>query len=461
MNLNTATEVNTKNDPMDSDEKLISQLENGYQIKGEINFDECKHIYKLIGDTKDPKWTPYMGALWRKMEILLNVRKIDEKYIIPTEPVEKIQEVIDHPVRGAEVTKPSKDYRHWCFTWNNYPTEIVNDNKWGQVGLWIQVLSKLNYNYIVVGEEIAPNTGTRHLQGYVQFKSAKRLQTIRKAMEPHSAHWFVCKGNAEQNRTYCTKDGKYWEDGEINNQGSRNDLYEVQASIKSGASMINIAEDNFGAYVKYERSFTKYRDLIMQQAASKMREVEVEYWYGDTGTGKTYTAYTENKNAFIVSEGVTGFWWTGYEYQETVIMDEFRGNVPAGQLLRLLDVYPVQVSVHGGTRWLCATKIVIISNLSFNDLYKNIDDRTRAALNRRFKSCTLFENKDDTISTKKYGNDGTVVENIIDKFWNKATSGSQTCFDFAKKCDRSGVGNNENHATDSENEKFLPFSKDA
>lgn len=43
--------------------------------------------------------------------------------------------------------------RSWCFTWNNYPAAYQ------------PVLDQLDVRYLCVGEEIAPGTGTPHLQG--------------------------------------------------------------------------------------------------------------------------------------------------------------------------------------------------------------------------------------------------------------------------------------------------------
>lgn len=295
--------------------------------------------------------------------------------------------------------------RRWCFTWNNYPTNYKD------------YLPNLKYSYIIAGEEIG-KTGTPHIQGYVEFKSPKRLGTLVKAV--NGVHWIKCRGSAEQNKNYCHKGeqsheefeslgvkgpnyGKnaiVYEDGDPGKQGNRSDLDAIKTEIDNGMSMLSIAQDNFGDYVRYHKGFEKYRYLVNAEAAKKIRDVNVEYWWGDTGTGKTYTAFTENPDAFMISEGVTGFWWTGYEGQKTIIMDEFRGNVPACQLLRILDIYPVQLSVHGGYVWCAATKIIITSNVDFEELYKNVDQRTKEALRRRIKNIRFFKKCDATEVTE-------------------------------------------------------------
>lgn len=51
-------------------------------------------------------------------------------------------------------------------------------------------------------EEIAPTTGTRHLQGFVQFKKPVRAP---ERFKEWKAHWEKCKGNEQQNLDYIHK----------------------------------------------------------------------------------------------------------------------------------------------------------------------------------------------------------------------------------------------------------------
>lgn len=300
---------------------------------------------------------------------------------------------------SATEVNDKRQARRWCFTWNNYPDD------------WKVLLGVLKYKYIFCGEEIG-ESGTKHIQGYAEFNSGKRLITLKKANG--CIHWEICKGNQEQNIAYCSKDSITWEDGDKGNQGCRSDLDELKSVIDSGVSMLSLAEDNFSSFVRYHKGLEKYQYMRQQaEASSKLREVTVEYWWGDTGTGKTYTAFTENPGSFMVSEGVTGFWWTGYNGQETIIMDEFRGNIPACQLLRILDIYPVQFSIHGGYVWCNAKKFIITSNVDFEDLYQGVDPRTKAALRRRITNIRTFVTKCDATEVAG-GNTVTPAEKIAD-----------------------------------------------
>ncbi len=59
----------------------------------------------------------------------------------------------------------------------------------------------------IFGQEVA-ETGTPHLQGYLEFKNARAFGGVA-ALVPR-AHLLKAKGNREQNLKYCKKEGK-WE----------------------------------------------------------------------------------------------------------------------------------------------------------------------------------------------------------------------------------------------------------
>jgi len=100
---------------------------------------------------------------------------------------------------GNNKTSPSSSNKQispakrWCFVFNN-PTDatlssIVPD---------VQRLC----DYAVIGHEVG-ESGTPHLQGYIEFKKkARPLNLFVKGM-----NWDKCKGNRAQNTDYCSKDG--------------------------------------------------------------------------------------------------------------------------------------------------------------------------------------------------------------------------------------------------------------
>ena len=81
--------------------------------------------------------------------------------------------------------------------------------------------------------------------------------------------------------------------------------------------------------------------------------------------------------------------WDGYQGQEHVVVDEFRGAIDISHLLRWLDRYPVIVEVKGSSAVLKASTIWITSNLHPKDWYFGLDELTLAALLRRMEIIEL------------------------------------------------------------------------
>ena len=81
--------------------------------------------------------------------------------------------------------------RAWCFTWNNYPADYRN------------TLDGIECRYLCFGEEVAPDTGTPHIQGYVYYANVKRFAAVRRDLS--NCHITPANGSAEQNRQYCGK----------------------------------------------------------------------------------------------------------------------------------------------------------------------------------------------------------------------------------------------------------------
>ena len=97
----------------------------------------------------------------------------------------------------------AKKVRAWCFTENN-PTRTV---------LFPDGLPD-GIKYIVYQLERG-EAGTPHLQGYIALARPQRMAWIKKITSKTAegvvftvferAHLLQAKGNAEQNKTYCTK----------------------------------------------------------------------------------------------------------------------------------------------------------------------------------------------------------------------------------------------------------------
>lgn len=124
----------------------------------------------------------------------------------------------------------------WSFTYNG-----------ALPGQTIEVGNENGVAYMIYQHELAPETGRRHIQGYIRFANRKRFQTVQAWLAARGcggAHIEAASGNEEQNRTYCSKIesrapggdpiefGVY--DADAGKQGKRSDLEAATGAIDRG-----------------------------------------------------------------------------------------------------------------------------------------------------------------------------------------------------------------------------------
>lgn len=105
-------------------------------------------------------------------------------------------------------------------------------------------------------------------------------------------------------------------------------------------------------------------------------------FWGRTGSGKSRDAWAAAGDNAYCKDPRSKF-WCGYDRQEHVIFDEFRGGIDIGHILRWTDRYPVIVEIKGSAVPLCAKNIWFTSNIHPRDWYPELDQETQAALLRR------------------------------------------------------------------------------
>lgn len=103
--------------------------------------------------------------------------------------------------KSASVLARSHKFRRMCFTYNNY-----TDEHYTQI---VSFCRKESSKWII-GKEIAPGTGTPHLQGYMEFANPRSWDSLRR-MWPW--HLEKAKGTADENFVYCSKDNDFVSDG--------------------------------------------------------------------------------------------------------------------------------------------------------------------------------------------------------------------------------------------------------
>lgn len=271
---------------------------------------------------------------------------------------------------------------NWIFTINN-PGE---GDDWSQLGFADTVA------YACWQLECGAE-GTRHLQGWIVFKTRVRLSTVKSASQHlQRAHLEVQRGTNRQAKDYVTKDDTRvagpWEylaanasppsldapsgrRGVTQDSGSKRSAWgEILPRLEAGESpedlllagainssgIMRLATD---AWVAME---SRKRDLRCDRA----RVVVIT---GPTGCGKSHWIYTnrdgiDGGSAYSLPLTKDTKWWDGYQGEKICLLDDFYGekNIEWSTLLRYLDKYPVRVEKKGSSAQLKVSTWFITSN---------------------------------------------------------------------------------------------------
>lgn len=247
-------------------------------------------------------------------------------------------------------------WRHVCATLNNYtPEELAN----------CKLTAEKTATYGIIGLETS-QTGTPHLQIYMEFGVQHRISELRSLISPRAA-MFKRKGNPIQASSYCRGDytttkGKYkpknevcFEYGELSKQGERSDWRLARDTLLEGRSVVEVIETQ-PHLLPNIRALTQYQTLISK---SSHRDLKVIVLYGVSGAGKTRWAFDNYPELFSKPDGD---WWDGYSGQKTVLLDDFAGGLPFSTLLKVADRYPLSLPVKGGFVPAAYDTLIITSN---------------------------------------------------------------------------------------------------
>lgn len=241
--------------------------------------------------------------------------------------------------------------RNICFTLNNYTPENI------------QALKGMDIiRYCIIGEEVAPKTGTPHLQGYIQLGKQIRFNGLIKLfhsldMKPHIEN---ARGTPEQNINYCkgltkkkTPNEVVHEWGELKAQGRRSDIEDLYEMVKEGRTDVELMEESPRDYAKYYKAIDRMRQNLTYETNKKYllessQKLELRPWQSEAlkvleeqddrqvlwvvdpvgNNGKTTLAkyLTAVNDAFYVQNGKCTDIAYAYNYEEYVVFDFTRSQ---------------------------------------------------------------------------------------------------------------------------------------
>jgi hypothetical protein len=261
--------------------------------------------------------------------------------------------------------------RRFCFTWNNYPLDAEDTLRC--------IAERKQITYMVVGRE-SGESGTAHLQGYMHFKHAITFSALKRLLP--SVHIERARGTGAENLAYCSKDGDFFEIGELPKEAG-----DSGAAVWS--SILSAAESGNWTWIKreYPRIWIAFRERLLSMRVPRTGVIDGdtmnEWWVGTTGTGKSRLAW--EKYGEICYQKQLNKWWDGYDAQPVVIIEEWspKNEVTASALKIWADRYPFTAQIKGGTlQKIRPTKIIVISNYRLVDCFP--DTRDAEPIARRF-----------------------------------------------------------------------------
>lgn len=240
--------------------------------------------------------------------------------------------------------------------------------------------------YMCLSDEIGEN-GTFHTHIYLHFRSAVRFSSLEKKFK--GGHFEMARGSSLQNKEYVFKEGKWegtskcdtnihdshYEMGELpieRGQGHRSDLDDLYDMIKSGMSDYDIITECPSYILQIDRLDKVRQTIRNEQFKNVFREVKCTYVFGQTGTGKTRDIMLKYgySNVYRVTDYKHPF--DNYKGQDIIVFDEFRSSLPLSSMLMYLEGHPCELPARYGNKVACYTKVYIVSNISLNMQFTNI-----------------------------------------------------------------------------------------
>lgn len=264
--------------------------------------------------------------------------------------------------------------------------------------------------YLIIDQQIAPNTQKYHKQGFVIFKdpirwwAAKKFAGCKKETKL-SAHIEIPRESWETNRNYCLLDEKKtrlegthpveWGEWHNKMQGFRSDICNMFADIDEGKSLKEIVTEHKGTWARNHNAVDKYI-AITQDAPYDRKEPRIYLWVGPPGSGKTKKAKDFMHKLMNLGYDVympklsDGGFWAGYTGQKVIFINNFQPyEINKQDWLRIADHGPEKVKTKGGFPVWLKNEYIIMSSTTHPESWwphEKGDDHSNYEVTRRFET---------------------------------------------------------------------------
>jgi len=305
----------------------------------------------------------------------------------------------------AELAVPNAHSHGYCFTHFNYTDEIEHK------------LKDFGADYGIYQPEKCPTTGRPHLQGYLYWKNKKRGGAILKAFP--GGNWRVAYGHASHNFVYCTKTET--STGEVVEWGTKpmdqatkgetqKEKWKQVLKFARAGNFDAIEEDYPEIIMFHDALCVKHFQKAMGSAVPKIIDGDMPgVWIvGPKGSGKSATARDMALSMYgcedPFSKPCNNFWWTGYAFQNTVILDDMDPTCAdhSYDFKTWIDRYKTNVRIHQGMICINPENFIVTSQYDIATVFAKQGQEVVEAMERRFpKVIRMTEDDGDEIVRKK------------------------------------------------------------
>lgn len=247
------------------------------------------------------------------------------------------------------------------------------------------LLQSPKFSYLILGEEVAPTTGTPHLQGYVECKGVERATTLGKKF--HAA-FFACNGTQEQNIAYCKKGGLFVEKGTPkpapqSGGDIERERWARNIKLAEEGKLDELKEIDPAAYARCYSTFKQMKQDNMRPLP-ELDTLDNIWLWGAPGVGKSRTARDQAKELGLSTyPKPLNKWWDGYQNEDVVIIDDYEKDCHLDHHLKIWsDRYDFIAECKGGSLRIRPKHIFITSNYPPSDCFTG---ECLEAIKRRFR----------------------------------------------------------------------------
>jgi len=290
---------------------------------------------------------------------------------------------------------------------------VLTENNNERFEKTLATIRECGAKYYSVQEEKAPETGHLHLQGYVGFTNPRAFTSMQKlfpgchlemAKDPSKAYDYCSKEDSWTGRVRI-KSADCPPTAEENKGGLKQEVWKKFLTFAEQHTWDECIDAFPSLWAREEPGMRKHYERlhILKKVVPKK---EVFVFWGPPGTGKSTSVKAQLNTEYF--QLMDGKWWDGYNYEDTVFIDDFQpGQMSRASLLRLMDPGAARMEVKGGTCNVIAHKIYITSNWSPDEWYPEKDKDNqydRAVAIWRRAHCYHFEADGVTHDTHGRGN---------------------------------------------------------